>query len=113
MQTVISLRDDETVAQEGRVVESLGMRFLNFPIAAGSNPSEDVVNGAVRALTDQSLFPIYIHCQRGKARTSLIVGLYRVFVQHWPRDRAYEEMKAFGFNGWHFALKRYWDTHTR
>lgn len=40
----------------------------------------------------------FIHCERGESRTGLVVGAYRVTVNHWSRDKAWEEMVQHGFN---------------
>jgi hypothetical protein len=53
---------------------------------------------------------VFIHCQHGQDRTGLIVGVYRVRFEHWPKDKAYKEMLAHGFHPALLGLKRYWDS---
>lgn len=40
----------------------------------------------------------YVHCERGQDRTGLIVGVYRVKVEHWTKADAYQEMLKHGFH---------------
>jgi protein tyrosine/serine phosphatase len=51
----------------------------------------------------------YIHCEHGQDRTGLIVGLYRLQVEHWTKARAYAEMRAHGFHPELLGLCRAWD----
>lgn len=40
--------------------------------------------------------PFLIHCRRGKDRTGLLVALYRIEVQRWTPQDAWEEMRLWG-----------------
>lgn len=51
----------------------------------------------------------YIHCSHGQDRTGLIVGLYRLQVEHWSKCSAYAEMRAHGFHPELFGLQRAWN----
>lgn len=112
VRTIIYLRTENS-SREREIVNRLGMNFEEFPIDAFSYPEEKTVNGALAALTDQKLQPVFIHCQHGKDRTGLIIGLYRVHFEHWAPTQAYQEMKAIGFSSFLFGLKQYFDDHTK
>ncbi len=111
IRTVIYLRTEDP-RRERDIVNRLGMNFEYFPIDPLSYPSEATVNAALTALTDPKLQPVFIHCQHGKDRTGLLVGLYRVHHEQWSAPKAYTEMKSFGFSSFLVGLKRYFDDHT-
>jgi hypothetical protein len=46
--------------------------------------------------------PTYIHCRRGKDRTGIVVGDYRIIKDGWSATQAYEEMKAYGHASWFY-----------
>lgn len=52
---------------------------------------------------------VFVHCEHGQDRTGLIIGAYRVNVEHWKKADAYKEMLANGFHPALFGLQRYWD----
>lgn len=40
----------------------------------------------------------YVHCSRGQYRTGLVIGYYRVMVEHWSKQQAWAEMRQHGFH---------------
>jgi hypothetical protein len=65
-------------------------------------------------LTSAHLQPVYIHCELGRDRSGLIIGLYRVRYEGWSPCAAYAEMQQFGFNERLRGLDRYfWERHGR
>jgi len=76
-----------------------GMEVIRLPMTLAQQtvgkPDSNTLNAAVSAIQREGTF---VHCQHGKDRTGLVVGAYRVKVEHWTRMAAYEEMKAHGFH---------------
>jgi tyrosine-protein phosphatase SIW14 len=70
-----------------------------------AEPSDWILNNAVNKIARGT----YIHCSHGQDRTGLIVGLYRIWVEHWSKPKAYAEMRAHGFHPLLFGLSRAWD----
>ncbi len=93
-----------------------GLEYRNIPIlAAPVAPSEKRVTEALQILADPSLRPIFVHCFLGEDRSSFIIGLYRMYFQHWTPAAAWNEMLQSDF---HVAfrlrgLRRYFWRHTR
>lgn len=77
---------------------ALGMRVIYLPITTmqqlESGPKVSTVGKAVSWMLQPGTF---VHCSHGRDRTGEIVGVYRVWVDHWPKERAYREMKEMGF----------------
>jgi protein tyrosine/serine phosphatase len=90
-----------------------GYNFINLRIFAFSPYIAN--NRMVKILDtmrDESLKPIYVHCQFGRDRTSLAIGMYRVHAQKWTPEAAYQEMREFGFQpGVVWGLYHYFRTH--
>ena len=53
--------------------------------------------------------PVYVHCSHGRDRTGLIVGLYRVFVDHVDPALARAEMASAGYRPINRGLDTVWD----
>jgi protein tyrosine/serine phosphatase len=92
-------------------IEYRNVPLLALPLA----PDERRVKEALLTLTDPSLHPIFVHCSLGRDRTSMIVGLYRVYYQNWTPEAAWDEMLRDGFKvDWTLrGLKTYFWTHTQ
>ena len=58
-------------------------------------PKRRSIETALLILQNAEL-PIYIHCRHGRERTGLIVAAYRIRVEGWPVQAAYDEMVNMG-----------------
>ena len=76
-------------------------------------PSEKHVNQILCILADKRLRPIYVHCDVGRDRTSLIATLYELHFRGLPPQDTWPAMKQFGFkDGWTLrGLKSYLQKH--
>lgn len=96
--------------RERREVSRLGMTHLRVPI--DYHPADDHGPHRVLAqLSEPRRQPVYLHCQLGRDRTSLVVALYRVRYQGWTPEAAYAEMERRQFNPLLLALDRYFWQH--
>jgi tyrosine-protein phosphatase SIW14 len=50
----------------------------------------------------------FVHCQHGQDRTGLIIGTYRVSIEHWKKEIAEQEMLTNGFHKELLGLWHYW-----
>jgi tyrosine-protein phosphatase SIW14 len=83
--------------REAEMAGKYGIRYLHSPVDSVLPPSEDSIERAVEYLADASLYPIYVHCKRGKDRTGLVVAQYRVEKDGWQPEAAIEEMRAYHY----------------
>jgi protein tyrosine/serine phosphatase len=99
--------------QECACLKSHGICYIHAPVSF--RPERDgSAERALRILANSQRHPIYIHCQLGRDRSGLIIGLYRVRYEGWSRQLAYCEMKRFGFRSFFRRLENYfWDHATR
>lgn len=104
------------VYPEGRAARKAGFKYFNVPVPASPfPPAERRVNEVLRMLTERSLQPIYFHCYLGRDRDALITALYRVQVERWPPEEAWQEMLHSGFKRWWIlrGLRVYFWRHCR
>ena len=69
------------------------------------------IDKILKILSDEANYPVFVHCQKGEDRTGLVIGLYRVLIQHETPESAWDEMLKFGYhpdfkNLTHFFEKR-------
>jgi tyrosine-protein phosphatase SIW14 len=98
--TLIDLRResrDKREAEAGRA-RALGIRYLHFPFYGVFGADPRFLDGILRAMRDEANGRVYIHCKRGRDRTSLLVALYRVLVEGWDPAVAWQrEVLDFGY----------------
>jgi protein tyrosine/serine phosphatase len=96
IKTVINLRvfhsDRDALAGTSLRLEEVGVFTWDIDDA-------DVVR-VLRLASDSRNGPYLIHCQHGADRTGVVVALYRMLLQRWPREAALAELEEGGF-GFH------------
>jgi tyrosine-protein phosphatase SIW14 len=48
-------------------------------------------------VSDPARQPVYVHCTGGNHRTGAMTAVYRMEMDGWTADQAYQEMKRYGF----------------
>lgn len=92
IRTIINLRDWHSDADE---LKGLGLKYISIPCVA-SDIRESKIAAFIKAATNPANQPVFIHCQHGSDRTGLMLAVYRVCYQDWPREDAIKEMDIFG-----------------
>jgi hypothetical protein len=101
---------------EKRRAKKYGMTLLTGTISASPMvPSKKHVDAVLCLLRDKRYHPIYIHCDLGRDRAMLIVGLYEMYYHDKSKEDAYKEMKYYGFkDDWTLSgLKSYFESHSQ
>jgi protein tyrosine/serine phosphatase len=96
IKTVIDLTEDGRADEQG-LVEHAGMKFYRIPLTTTDRPSDAAVQQFLKLVNDPANQPVYVHCQGGRHRTGTMTAVYRITKDGWPADRAYGEMKQYGF----------------
>ena len=108
VKTVIDLRGEGgRSAEERKVVEAAGMRYLAIPLGGYSAPTDQQVTKLLAVLNDESAGPVFVHCRRGADRTGTIIACYRISHDHWETDKALDEAKADGMSRTEISMRRY------
>jgi protein tyrosine phosphatase (PTP) superfamily phosphohydrolase (DUF442 family) len=108
VKTIISLRHrpDDHVRQSA---ERAGMRYINLPMNVRGYPPADLAPRFLALVNDPENWPVYVYCHGGRHRTGVMTAIYRMAVDGWDVQRAYAEMRRYGFyKRWgHGPLKAY------
>lgn len=70
--------------------EAPGMKLHHIRMNAGEIRDEDIV-AALRVMVSAEK-PLLVHCFHGSDRTGVVVAMYRMVVQNWPREKAIAEL---------------------
>jgi protein tyrosine/serine phosphatase len=57
----------------------------------------DVIKALRLIVAAEKQGPVLVHCQRGADRTGVVMAMYRVVIQGWPKEKAIAEMEQGGF----------------
>jgi protein tyrosine/serine phosphatase len=108
VKAVIDLRQDGR-ADEVSLVEQAGMKFYRIPLTTTERPSESAIAQFLKIVNDPANQPVYVHCQEGRHRTGAMTAVYRMTMDGWTPEHAYQEMKQFKFEGFpgHPVLKQF------
>lgn len=108
VKTIIDLQNDGEANEEG-LVEAAGMKFFRIGMSDSSWPSADKGAQFLKIVNDPANQPVFIHCHGGRHRAGVMTAIYRMSHDGWTADRAYAEMKQYGFDSGigHGGLKDY------
>jgi protein tyrosine/serine phosphatase len=108
VKTVLDLRDDPKGYAKAQA-EAAGLRYINLPMSDKKYPAEENVKKFLDLATDQGNWPLYVHCAGGRHRTGVMTAVYRMTLEGWDIERAYDEMKDYDFyTRWgHKAMKTF------
>ncbi len=110
IRTVINLRSGQDgVEREKRVVEGLGMRFVNIALRGYHSPSDENIRKALAELDEatRTKAPAFVHCKLGRDRTGTVIACYRIARQGWGNAEALREAKKLGMSPLQFRMQRY------
>lgn len=108
VKTIIDLQQDGE-RDEQQLVEAAGMRFYRIGLSDKSWPSPDKAEQFLKIVDNPANQPVFIHCHGGRHRAGIMTAIYRIHHDGWDAERAYAEMKQYGFESGigHGALKDY------
>jgi protein tyrosine phosphatase (PTP) superfamily phosphohydrolase (DUF442 family) len=108
VKTIIDLRHrpDDRVRQSA---ERAGLRYINLKMNVRGYPPPDLAPRFLELVNDPENWPVYVYCHGGRHRTGVMTAIYRMAVEGWDIQRAYAEMREYGFyKRWgHGPLKAY------
>jgi Tyrosine phosphatase family len=108
IRTILDIRGNAPLAalRERRRAEQHGFAYIH--VRMGFQPLQDGSGDrALAALADEGNYPLYMHCQLDRDRTSALVAAYRVQVQGWDIPSAEAEAREFGIRRYFVGLNRY------
>ena len=96
IKTVIDLTADPK-AYEQSMVESLGMKYINIPMADKKYPTAEATRAFLKTVSDPATGKFFVHCAGGRHRTGAMGAVYRYQFYDWNFEQVYTEMKKFDF----------------
>ena len=108
VKTIVDLQEDGE-RNEQQSVEAAGMKFYRIGLSDSSWPSSEKAAQFVKIVNDPANQPVFVHCHGGRHRAGIMTAIYRMTHDGWSADRAYAEMKQYGFESGfgHGSLKDY------
>jgi len=94
--------ETDAVRQERGWAEAAGIDFEHVPLSPLRAPRPARVEEALAVMADPARRPVFVHCHAGVDRTGFVVAAYRVKVEGWTPEKAYEEMARLGFHSFLF-----------
>jgi tyrosine-protein phosphatase SIW14 len=74
--------------------EADGMKLHRIRMSAGEIRDEDIVTALRVILAAEE--PLLVHCYHGADRTGVVIAMYRMVIQRWPREKAIAELMEPG-----------------
>lgn len=113
VKTLVNLSDDPFGQESDQAAaEEYGFAYIEVPLSGFWAPTDQDVDSVLEALHVPANYPVLLHCQHGRDRTGLLVGLYRVLFQGWTPHAAYQEMLDRGFRPYLIGLDNYFRART-
>jgi protein tyrosine/serine phosphatase len=109
VKTVVDLREigEHSQAEEQRMVEADGMRYVSVPFKGMSAPTSEQISQVLGLLDDNSTAPVFVHCRRGADRTGTVIACYRIAHDRWQNGQALIEAKQYGMSMFERAMQHY------
>jgi len=117
VRTILSLQVMPWDVAHGRsLAKTFGFAYRHVPVSASPlEPGQASIQEALALLRDPELRPVFMHCNLGRDRAALMVGLFRVQEEGWSPEAAWDEMLRSGFkvSWWLSGLRKYYWNHSR
>jgi tyrosine-protein phosphatase SIW14 len=108
VKTIVDLRGPEhSEADEKRIVETAGMKYVSIPMKGLQAPSDSEISRALALMNDSAAWPVFVHCRRGADRTGTVIACYRIQKQRWDNNTALREARANGMSWLERAMQHY------
>jgi len=106
VKTIVDLRmDGDGCEHEHVYVHRLGVQYIHIPMKLQSPSSQQIVQ-FLNVVNNKNNLPVFIHCRQGADRTGVLIGIYRILVQGWSFDKAYDEMRDHHFKPFLVGMKK-------
>lgn len=112
--TIISLRKENfgVTSAERAEAHRLGLKFLHFPFYGIFGASSAFLGRILEEMRDPANGMVYVHCQQGRDRSSLLVALHLVIDHAWEPEVAWQQaVLDYGHEPtfWYRRVKRNFD----
>ena len=92
IKSILNLREES----EEDVVKEWCLRYFQLRLNVLSNVTVEDFDLIAQTLSNPANQPILVHCQSGADRTGVACAAYRMAVDNWSLDEAWEELETYG-----------------
>ena len=96
IKTVLDLRGDADLGARS-AAEKAGLKYINLPLESKEYPQADAAARFLEIVNNEENWPVYTHCAGGRHRTGAMIAVYRMSIDNWTVNQAYNEMKDYDF----------------
>lgn len=96
VKTILDLREDSRDGAQADA-ERAGLQYINLPLRDKKYPQTDAAARFLEIVNNSANWPIYMHCAGGRHRTGAMGAVYRMTIDGWNVEQAYQEMKQYDF----------------
>jgi protein tyrosine/serine phosphatase len=97
VKTIIDLQDVDGDRNESVMAKAAGLAYYRIPMSTHRAPTDEQLARFFKLVNDPAAQPVYVHCKGGRHRTGVMTAAYRMAVDGWTPDQAFDEMKRFDF----------------
>lgn len=91
-----ALQETDDARDEQQWALEAGLKYIYVPMSPVSAPTTESIDTALKQMLEPANQPVFVHCYRGSDRTGAVIAAYRITIDNWDIERAYEEMKRYG-----------------
>jgi protein tyrosine/serine phosphatase len=96
VKTVVNLTNDtDGEAEEQRMVEQHGMKYVSIPMTTRKPPTDAQIAAFFAAVEEEG--GVYVHCVGGRHRTGVMTAIYRMTKDGLSGEQAFQEMKQYKY----------------
>jgi len=93
---IAPMQETDDGRDERKWTTDAGIKYIYIPMSPIAAPTTELIDAALKQMLDPANQPVFVHCYRGSDRTGMVIAAYRITVDGWPVERAFEEMKRYG-----------------
>ncbi len=82
---------EKDLANEGALVESLGMKYINIPVDWEA-PTQQNLETFMNAMDEDGNKKVFVHC-RANYRATGFITLYRILRLGWRKEEAFKDLR--------------------
>jgi tyrosine-protein phosphatase SIW14 len=83
------------------------MRYVRLPWSGYKAPTDSQISSVLALLSDNTAWPVFVHCKRGADRTGTAIACYRIVHDHWSNQEALAEAKTYGMSSIEVSMERF------
>ena len=94
VQVVVNLAVEDASnghSEEGELVESLGMKYINVPVV-WHEPTRENLDDFMNAMDAHKEYKMLVHCEANYRATGF-VALYRILRLGWDQEEAFQDLR--------------------